>query len=194
MVLDLFAGPGGWDEGMRSIGIRDVVGLEWDAAACATRAAAGHATIRTDVAAYPVGPFVGRVRGLIASPPCQEFSTAGPKGGAETERGELVHEVLRWADALRPEWIACEQVPAVLPIWQHFAHTLRGWGYHAITAVVCAADYGLPQTRRRAVLVASRRGVTLPLPTHAVSAAVPLRSRSRALAEHGRRARMGGGP
>src|SRR5690606_11865574 len=71
VILDLFAGPGGWDEGLRSIGITDVIGMEWDAAACATRAAAGHKTVRCDVSQYPPAPFVGKVRGLIASPPCQ---------------------------------------------------------------------------------------------------------------------------
>lgn len=166
VVLDLFAGPGGWSEGLRSIGLHDI-GLEWDDAACRTRAAAGHKTIRADVAAYPVGPFVGKVRGLIASPPCQEFSTAGPKGGLESDRGQLVWQVIRWADALRPEWIACEQVPGALPIWRRFADILRGWGYSAVAVVLNAADYGVPQTRRRAFLLASRYGVRVPEPTHA---------------------------
>ena len=67
MIVDLYAGPGGWDEGLRTLGITDVVGLEWDEAACLTRAAAGHRTIRTDVATCPTEPFVGKVRGLIAS-------------------------------------------------------------------------------------------------------------------------------
>lgn len=73
MILDTFAGPGGWDEGLRSAGIVDVVGMERDAHACSTRAAAGHRTIRADVAVYPVGPFVGAVRGLIASPHVRRF-------------------------------------------------------------------------------------------------------------------------
>ncbi|CAM5668808.1 hypothetical protein STANM337S_07040 [Streptomyces tanashiensis] len=68
LVLDLFAGPGGWSVPLHRFGIRDV-GLEWDEWACRTRAAAGLLTIRTDVAAYPVHVFAGRVRGFIASPP-----------------------------------------------------------------------------------------------------------------------------
>lgn len=43
MIVDLFAGPGGWDEGLRLLGVQDVVvGLELDSAACATAEAAGH--------------------------------------------------------------------------------------------------------------------------------------------------------
>lgn len=68
LVLDLFAGPGGWGRALHVLGVRDV-GLEWDEWACKTRAATGQTTIRTDVALYPVRPFVGRTRGLIASPP-----------------------------------------------------------------------------------------------------------------------------
>jgi DNA (cytosine-5)-methyltransferase 1 len=48
VILDLFAGPGGWSEGLRELGLADV-GIEIDRWACATRAAAGHATIRADV-------------------------------------------------------------------------------------------------------------------------------------------------
>lgn len=77
IVLDLFAGPGGWSEGVRRfLGLHDV-GLEWDESACRTRAAAGHTTIRVDVSCFVLGPVIGRVWGLIASPPCTKLSAAG---------------------------------------------------------------------------------------------------------------------
>lgn len=142
MILDLFAGPGGWSEALRALGTNDI-GIEWDGAACETRAAAGHLTIRADVATYPTEPFVGKVVGLIASPPCPTFSAAG-KGEGNDEfphlhsfadefdgrgwfdpwshhawsdrRTPLVLEPLRWVEALHPEWVALEQVPAVLPL------------------------------------------------------------------------------
>jgi DNA (cytosine-5)-methyltransferase 1 len=77
IVLDLFAGPGGWSEGIRRfLGLRDV-GLEWDEAATLTRAAAKHATVRVDVSCFVLGPVVGKVWGLIASPPCTKLSAAG---------------------------------------------------------------------------------------------------------------------
>lgn len=64
-----------WSEGARMVGLSEV-GLEWDHAACMTAVAAGHPRIRCDVAAYPTAPFVGKVAGLIASPPCQEMEQA----------------------------------------------------------------------------------------------------------------------
>ncbi|MFE0788015.1 DNA cytosine methyltransferase [Streptomyces mutabilis] len=194
MVLDLFAGPGGWSEGLRTLGLRDV-GIETDPAACATRAAAGHTTIRADVTAYPSTALRGKVSGLIASPPCQTFSAAGLRAGnadrdlchqglADLARGRdtrltlraactdprslLVVEPLRYALDLRPDWIALEEVPAVAPLFEHTARLLAGVGYSTWTGVLNAADFGLAQTRRRAFLIASRTRPALPPePTHA---------------------------
>ncbi|MFD1832438.1 DNA cytosine methyltransferase [Streptomyces desertarenae] len=193
MILDLFAGPGGWSTGLRTLGLTDI-GLEWDAAACATRAAAGHLTVRCDVAQYPTAPFAGRVTGLIASPPCQAWSRAGKGLGLKDQplvhqavhdlahgrdtrpalleqcrdaRSLLAAEPMRWLYDLRPEWVAMEEVPDVLPLFRHIAEILRGWGYSAWCGVLNAADYGVPQTRRRAILIASRvRTVAPPEPTH----------------------------
>jgi DNA (cytosine-5)-methyltransferase 1 len=172
VILDLFAGPGGWDEGARLTGYDGpLVGIEWDRDACATAAAAGHWRIRADVATYPTAPFAGKVDGLIASPPCQSFSHAGNRAGVDDERGELVWQPLRWVRDLTPRWVALEQVPDVLPIWQIIAAALRDLGYGTWTGLLNSADYGVPQTRIRAALVGRLDGVALPpAPTHAKNA------------------------
>lgn len=190
LIVDLFAGPGGWDEGLRThLGISNVLGIEWDAAACATREAVGLRTVQADVA--ELDPDDYPCDALIASPPCQAWSMAGKRAaqadqarlGQHAEacrdgwvdydvdeyadpRTPLVLEPLRWIDALRPAWVACEQVPPVIGLWEHYADVLRGWGYNAVTAVLNAADYGVPQTRKRAFLVASQGAVSPPEPTH----------------------------
>lgn len=206
MILDLFAGPGGWDEGLRLLGHDGyVLGIEHDEDACATRAAEGHATIRADVSTVALAPLVGRVDGLIGSPPCPTFSKAGDRSGllelphlvrhvhrcrvdgwsdyvppaslgTDDEFGEpigpdprsrLVLEPLRWAWALRPGWLALEEVPDVLPIWQAIARALEQWGWRTWCRVLNAADYGVPQTRERAFLLAARgRPVQPPEPSH----------------------------
>lgn len=174
MILDLFAGPGGWSEGLRLLGLSDV-GIEWDASACRTRAAAGHLTIRADVAQYPPARFAGKVTGLIASPPCQDFSMAGKKAGRTGDKGQLIDTVPEWVDAIRPRWVACEQVPPALPVWEEFARLFQTWGYSTWAGVLNAADYGVPQTRRRAILLASLDGPAHPpTPTHAKTPEVGL--------------------
>ncbi len=87
----------------------------------------------------------------------------------------LVYEPLRWAKALRPEWIACEQVKEVLPIWRQTADELRTMGYSTWCGVLDAVSYGSPQHRRRAILMASRvREVQPPPPTHGRDAGATL--------------------
>lgn len=237
LVVDTFAGPGGWDVAARQLGL-DPVGYEWEAAACATRAAAGLATVRADVADVALQPLAGRVAGFIGSPPCTMFSRAGtsygnaaiglllnavgdaykgsdtrsqvryqvaelirPEVGADVaEREErrvakglpartwadldgdtekraahaahvaaLVIEPARWVHALGPKlgWVALEQVPDVLPVWERMAGLMRRDGWHVWVGVLNAADYGVPQRRRRAILIASRtRSVACPPATH----------------------------
>lgn len=170
MILDLFAGPGGWDLALRDLGHHDVVGLELDAMTCATRAAAGFRTVRCDISTYPPGPFVGKVDGLIASPPCQTFSAAGPQQGIDTVRGQLVWEPLRFVRALTPTWVAMEEVKEVEPVWRVYERELRALGYFTWSGLLNAADYGVPQSRLRAFFMAHRDFPVAPAaPSHAKS-------------------------
>lgn len=199
MILDLFAGPGGWDVAAAELGMRPI-GIEHDAAACATRVAAGHLTIRADVSTIATEPFVGKLIGLIASPPCPTFSMAGKGEGREEmplliahvhacatgwrdyeapedadPRSRLVLEPLRFIIECEPTWVALEQVPDVMPVWIAYEQVLRLRGYSAWCGVLNAADFGVPQTRRRAILVARRdRSITAPEPTHCRGGAVGL--------------------
>ena len=183
MILDLFAGPGGWDEGLKLAGRTDVIGAEIDEWACATATAAGHARLfhrKADVYGLNPAQFAG-AEGLIASPTCQGFSPAGLRAGigdlgivrdliagmalGQDRRTEVFFDVadlrsihmgepLRFAMALRPRWVACEQVPAVLSLWELTADALRTLGYRTWTGVLSSERFGVPQTRKRAFLLA----------------------------------------
>jgi DNA (cytosine-5)-methyltransferase 1 len=195
LIVDLFGGPGGWDEAVRYIlGLDNVVGVELNDAACATRWAAGHATWQQNVATVTDAQIAALpIEGLIGSPPCPAFSNAGNRGGIEDlevlcdharrcadgwlplpaheweDRSSLLTlEPLRWALIARPTWVALEQVPPVLPIWRNVAQVLEANGYSVWCGRLNAADYGVPQTRTRAILMAHRhRPVGPPEPTHA---------------------------
>ena len=190
-AVDLFAGPGGWDVAAASLGLR-AVGIELDEDACQTAVAAGHARVRADVTTLPLQLYEG-VPGHLGSPPCPTFSMAGHGSGrhdlplllqaikrlgagedpsdqlsaCEDERTALTLEPLRWLLRLNPVWAAWEQVPGVLPVWEACAAVLRERGYSVATGILNAEEHGVPQSRRRAVLVANRTTeVRLPTPTH----------------------------
>lgn len=187
MIVDLYAGAGGWSCAARRLGL-EVVGLELDPAACDTRRAARLPTIRTDLQHYQLPPAT-QLDGLIASPPCQIFSAAGNRLGARLlpvlvaelrthgwawpghrfpPDARLLWLVADWWDRHRPRWVACEQVPSVLPFWEALADRMRTAGWSAWTGVVDAANYGVPQNRRRAILLAhADRPAGRPEPTHA---------------------------
>ncbi len=165
MIADVFCGAGGASEGARQLDLASI-GIELDPIAAAVHQAAGHRTVVADVASFPLAHLSG-VEGLWMSPPCPDFSLAGRGAGLEGESGPLVWEVRRWALGLRPRWVACEQVPPVLPLWRAIAHDLRAAGYSTWSGLLRAEEYGVPQTRTRAILLASLDGpVHPPEPTH----------------------------
>jgi DNA (cytosine-5)-methyltransferase 1 len=197
-ALDLFAGPGGWDIGARQLGI-DPLGIEVDGSVVKTRMAAGLRTLEADVAIVdpPGEAFInGDLDLLLASPPCQPWSAAGKReaerdrenvyklaeffvtgrgGGPPVDwadpRSRLAAEPMRWIMALRPKLVSFEQVPPVLGLWEWCADLLRRQGYSTWTGLLSAEQYGIPQTRERAFLMAIDREdgqweVIPPAPTH----------------------------
>lgn len=191
-IPHLFAGPGGLETGLRAAGYRgEDVGFENNEDACATARAAGHNRICIDVTQVSPGGYAGS-SGITATPPCPSWSQLGLRLGPKDResvlniidayahsvtppepdwndpRSALTAEPMRWIVELRPSWIVCEQVPGALPLWQHMARHLREDGYSAVAGVLHTEEYGVPQTRRRAVLIARRDGVpaALPVPTH----------------------------
>nr|WP_228513917.1 DNA cytosine methyltransferase [Frondihabitans sp. VKM Ac-2883] len=68
----------------------------------------------------------------------------------------------------RPTYVVLEQVTPVLPVWEAYAAVMRELGYSVVTGILNAEQYGVPQTRRRAILVARRDGIdaAMPEPTH----------------------------
>lgn len=133
------------------------------------------------------------VEGIVASPPCPPFSATGTgdgvkdiasliaaigylargidtrreiRDGCADPRSLLSVEPLRWVLTLRPQWTAWEQVPGGLPIWQAAAQVLADCGYSVWVGMLDAYDYGVPQNRKRAILMAHRsRMVSMPTPT-----------------------------
>lgn len=163
-------------------------------AAQLTRSANGMKTVGEDV--RDIEPVFGQYDGEIYAPPCTTFSACGLGAGRKfldvvlqgarsyshgnpmmyeelsaatgDERTALVLEPLRILIVSRPRWIMLEQVPSVLPVWDAYAEVLRPRGYQVVTGVVRAEQYGVPQARKRAILLARSDGIApvIPAPTH----------------------------
>lgn len=184
-VMDICAGPGGWDEGARILGLPPMVGVELDRDACETGRAAGHRREQVDMRRLAPTRYHG-VRGAVLSPPCPTFSASGLRSGVvdmqtaedaitclgcgcgcewpdlpervADPRTALVVEAARWA-LLAPdlEWFAAEQVPAVEPLWESLAAELAAAGWETFDVLtVEAADYGVPSRRRRTFVYGRR--------------------------------------
>lgn len=92
LIVEGFHGPGGWAEGRRILGLTtQAVGMEWDAAACATATAAGHTVVRCDVAEYPTSPCT-----------CDDENTLVTVDMG-TENGGVVDMCVSCYDAMRDE-------------------------------------------------------------------------------------------
>jgi DNA (cytosine-5)-methyltransferase 1 len=195
-MVDLFAGPGGLDVAARWLGL-SVAGIEWDENACATRRTAGLETVQGDVREHGPAEFphatilaggppcqtytvagagagrkaLDRVLSFIARMADGDDVTT-ELAALDDERTGLVLQPLRWALEAHQagnayEVIVLEQVPAVLPVWEAMARILEPLGYKTVTGILHAEEYGVPQTRRRAILLANRlRTPVLPAPTH----------------------------
>ena len=193
IAVDHFAGLG-WGVACHRLGIREY-GVEIAKSAIRMRTANRMRTIYRDVWSGLLYPWMVPFHRLyIASPPCQTFSIAGKGEGREAleqvlaaidarlferpadllELGErldprtaLVLAPLAHIWAHRPELVALEQVPEVLPVWHAYAAVMRSIGYSVHVEIMRAEQYGVPQTRRRAILMARLDGkVEPPSPTH----------------------------
>lgn len=194
VAVDHFAGTG-WSVACRWLGIVDY-GVEIMREAIRTRSIVGFRTIYRDVWSGLLHPWLLPPHELyIASPPCQTFSVAGRGTGRKAldmvltliasgawknpeklraagadlgdDRTALVLTPLAHIWAHRPRLVALEQVPTVLPVWEAMADVLRGLGYSVWTGNLQAEMYGVPQTRKRAILMARLDGpVAPPVPTH----------------------------
>lgn len=176
-AVDLFCGAGGLTAGLRKAGVRVRAGYdietscryayEWNNGA--EFVDQDVAMVDPDrVAIWYQGPDA--VKLLAGCAPCQPFSTYNQgKDTTTDEKWPLLGAFARLIREVRPELVTMENVPDVTKhaIYHEFVDTLKGEGYHVWAGTVSCVDYGLPQSRRRHVLLASRLGpIALIPPTH----------------------------
>lgn len=180
-AVSLFAGAGGLDIGVDAAGFRTICAVELDPHCVSTllQNTRSKSVWQVDVRALdPCGMAIalnlkpGELTLLHGGPPCQPFSQIGKKDGVNDPRGQLAFQMVRFAAALRPAAVLIEQVPKFLDTWAADGMTMLDvlteefWriGYQLRASLMNATDYGVPQKRKRAIIVAVAEGQEFEFP------------------------------
>lgn len=179
-VLDTFAGAGGFSLGFELAGAKITGAIEVDSWACETfKFNHPYATVlQGDITAMSdeqiIGTF-GEVAPdiILGGPPCQGFSICNKNSGdIKDPRNSLFEEFIRVGRLLRPEVMVMENVPNLIKarteskelVIDIITSELRSLGFEVEYKILEATDYGVPQIRKRLVVVASRTKLANPFP------------------------------
>ena len=181
VLADFFSGCGGTTLGFANAGMAPALAIDWDPDAAATFRLNFPATkvIERDIRELDVDevgavlqPSAESVRLFAGCAPCQPFAGHRHKPTDQDSRSFLLLEFLRFVKAFNPELIFVENVPGMQRLstsqgpFAEFVEEISRT-HHVSYDTISSADYGVPQTRRRLVLLASRIGeIGIPPPTH----------------------------
>ena len=181
-VIDLFGGAGGLGSGFSAAGYKVTLAVELDRHAAQTYRVnnPGVPVIERDVSTltaddilHAVSPGFGQPDVVLAGPPCQGYSHAGSRRPLD-EKNRLFEHVVRLAEDLRANYVVLENVPGLRRVngvgfEERILKRLRRT-FHANVHDLVAAQFGVPQNRRRLFFLARRKelgvGPPAPRPTH----------------------------
>jgi len=178
-AVDLFAGAGGATQGLRDAGFEVVGAVENDLDSAASyrlnhpQVVLAEKDIR-DIAATKFRDELGLKSGdlalLKACPPCQGFSTLAGGRDEDVDRNDLVNTITRFVRAFRPASVLIENVPGLRRNYRfvNLVEQIARMGYATKSYVVDATQFGVPQRRRRLIVIAIR-GAKSELPDELVT-------------------------
>ncbi len=171
-LADLFSGAGGFTQGFVSTGrFRPVFANDFNHWACKTHDANfGPHSVEGDINEYlSKRPELPPIDVVIGGPPCQGFSLLNKKKEGDS-RKQLWRAYMKFVELTRPKAFVMENVPELMRSLEfgEICRVAKRLGYQWNVGILNAADYGVPQCRKRVIMVASRIGVPrLPTQTHA---------------------------
>ena len=177
-VIDLFAGVGGMSLGFEMAGFEVVLANEYDKeiAEAYVKNHPNTKMIAEDITSISLENVFSKYRGkidvIIGGPPCQGFSQKGQRKTIHDERNFLFKYYVKVVELIQPKYFVMENVPNLLTAEKGYfkkeiEEMFRKLGYILNSDVLNAADYGVPQNRRRAVIIGkklndNKEKVTLP--------------------------------
>lgn len=175
VFIDLFAGAGGMSIGLEKAGLELVAATDWDHWSCETLRA-NHPNIvieEGDIVEIDLEKFqsklkVAEIDVIVGGPPCQGFSQLGKQEKTDP-RNQLWRQYMRFVAHFNPKIFVMENVPQLLTSdeYAQIKETATSLGYAVSEKVLHAVDYGVPQKRKRAIIIGSRIGAPEhPSPTH----------------------------
>lgn len=176
-VIDLFAGVGGLSLGFEMEGFDILLANEFDQS-IATAYKENHKSTNVvvgDITSLDLskvfGEYVNKIDVVIGGPPCQGFSQKGKRKTINDERNFLFKHYVEVVKFVKPKYFVMENVPNLLTAEKGFflneiKGLFKGYGYSIRYGVLNAADYGVPQNRRRAIIIGKYLAIPpeLPLP------------------------------
>lgn len=161
-IISLFSGAGGLDLGFERAGFNIVMANEYDKTIWATYEKNHSAPlIKGDIRNIKESDFPSEVDGIIGGPPCQSWSEAGAQRGINDDRGKLFYDYIRILKSKRPKFFLAENVSGMLAnrhsdAVKNIVKCFEGCGYNVSITLVNAADYGVPQDRKRVFYIGVR--------------------------------------
>lgn len=175
-AVDLFCGVGGLTAGLLKSGIKVKAGYDIESACRYAYEFNNQAVFVHKDVAEVTGEEINQwyskeaIKLLAGCAPCQPFSTYNQgKDTRQDKKWPLLYHFARLIKEVKPELVTMENVPDVIrhEVYHDFIQELEGMGYKIFAQEVACIDYGVPQTRRRHVVLASRIGtVELIKPSH----------------------------
>lgn len=176
-VIDLFSGAGGLSYGFESAGFNVLLGIDNDSKALETFELNhnGAKSICGDITQISykkdIKPLIGNkeIDVIIGGPPCQGMSLSGSRK-FDDPRNKLYLSYIRLVEEIRPKAFVIENVPGLVGLFggqikDSIIEKFTDMGYDIKYQILCAADYGVPQNRKRVVFVGMKKGTyTYPKP------------------------------
>lgn len=173
IAIDLFCGAGGLSEGLQTSGFDVAAALDFNRAAALTYQENHEKTkfIEEDISQLEVKDFLkrsnltcGDIQLIAGGPPCQGFSMAnGRTRTRDNPKNQLVHHFIRYVREIHPPIFLMENVLGFTWIdkgnfFRELKDNFIDLGYNIKVATLNAADYGVPQRRRRVFIIGSKNG------------------------------------